>query len=90
MRRAKGRKQCTILTHEAMTLSERTTQKAEQLRTQLLGDGYFTVQIVYGGVVVKYLLRHQHTGRHLSLYVHKNAGLVQLYENKRTLKEIIV
>lgn len=73
-----------------MDLACNTLIKAEEEMRDLLRNGYYIYQIVYGGVVTKWVFRHSRTNRELSMYIHKAAGLVQIYEKKKVLKEIIV
>lgn len=73
-----------------MDLACNTLIKAEKEKADLLRNGYFICQIVYGGVVTKWVFRHSRTNRELTMYIHKKAGLVQIYEKKKVLKEIIV
>lgn len=73
-----------------MDLACNTLIKAEEEKRDLLRNGYCICQNVYGGVVTKWVFRHSRTNRKLTMYIHKKAGLVQLYEKKKLLKEIIV
>ena len=73
-----------------MDLACNTLIKAEEEKRDLLRNGYYICQIVYGGVVTKWVFRHSRTNREISMYIHKRAGLVQLYDKKEVLKEIIV
>lgn len=73
-----------------MDLACNTLIKAEEVKRDLLRNGYYICQIVYDGVVTKWMFRHSRTNRELSMYIHKDAGLVQIYEKKKILKEIVV
>lgn len=73
-----------------MDLACNTLIKAEEEKRDLLRNGYYICQNVYGDVVTKWVFRHSRTNRELSMYIHKAAGLVQLYDKKKVLKEIIV
>lgn len=73
-----------------MDLACNTLMKAEEEKRDLLRNGYYIAQIVYGGVVTKWMFRHSRTNRELWMYIHKDAGLVQIYEKKKMLKEIVI